>query len=136
MLRIVWGGVKAKRKENMKIKEMIEVLQAFEDGKPIEFGNSIKPWNETNSPSWNFGDYNYRIKPMRNKRMIRPDELPFPCWVTPSAEEGVMNLIDGLSPHQIRFNHLWFHIEDIYSYQWSTDRKTWHSFEVEDSCSQ
>lgn len=46
-------------------KEHIEVMQAFIDGKEIEFKqDSCKGiWRQTTTPTWDFCDYKYRIKP-------------------------------------------------------------------------
>ena len=40
---------------------MIKVMQAFADGEKIEeyYGD----WYDTLTPSWNWADFNYRIKP-------------------------------------------------------------------------
>ena len=45
-------------------KELLEVMQAFVDGKEIEFKlDSYKgKWKLTTSPIWNFTEYRYRIK--------------------------------------------------------------------------
>lgn len=46
------------------IKEMIAVMQAFADGKKIEFRASPgDDWEEVNLPSWNWNRLTYRIKP-------------------------------------------------------------------------
>ena len=46
-------------------KEHIEVMQAFIDGKEIEFKqDSYKGnWKTVNTPIWDFNNYQYRIKP-------------------------------------------------------------------------
>lgn len=51
---------------------MIEVLQAFKDGKEIEFRSKVVSENfvVSTSPNWNFGHYDYRIKP-------QPEYVPF-----------------------------------------------------------
>ena len=43
------------------IDKMIKVMQAFADGEKIEeyYGD----WYDTLTPSWNWADFNYRIKP-------------------------------------------------------------------------
>ena len=48
-----------------KTKEQIEVMQAFIDGKEIEFKqDSYKGiWKQTTTPIWDFTNYKYRIKP-------------------------------------------------------------------------
>jgi hypothetical protein len=45
-------------------KEIINVVQAFEEGKEIEFQpkNKSYPWETINESSWNFDYYDYRVK--------------------------------------------------------------------------
>lgn len=45
-------------------KEIINVLQAFEEGKEIEYRekNSKIPWKVASTPCWNFHNYNYQVK--------------------------------------------------------------------------
>jgi len=49
-----------------KIDQMLEVLQAFKEGKQIEFAvKEYYPdviWQEQEQPNWNFAKYDYRIK--------------------------------------------------------------------------
>lgn len=51
---------------------MIEVLQAFEDGKEIEYRSRIVDENFTSAttPIWNFSHYDYRIKPQPTREEI------------------------------------------------------------------
>lgn len=50
----------------MTIDEMIEVLEAYKNGKEIEycdkFISSISGWNIVENPIWDFGNFNYRVK--------------------------------------------------------------------------
>jgi len=45
-------------------KEIINVVQAFEEGKEIEYRekNSNIPWKVALTPCWNFHNKNYRVK--------------------------------------------------------------------------
>ena len=48
-------------------RQMMEVMQAYLDGKKIEFANvnynrSDNGWYEVASPSWNWEQYDYRVK--------------------------------------------------------------------------
>ena len=45
-------------------KEIIDVVQAFEEGKEIEFQpkNKSYAWETINEPIWNFDFHNYRVK--------------------------------------------------------------------------
>ena len=49
----------------MTIKQMIEVMQAYEDGKKIEVKAKRVDdnWSWTPYPSWNWAACDYRIKP-------------------------------------------------------------------------
>jgi len=66
----------------MNTKEMIEVMQAFEDGKEVQSRYSESElgadWFEASDPCWDWDEFEYRIKP-------EPKEV----WV---------NEYDGLRP--------------------------------------
>jgi len=49
----------------MNTAEKIVVMQAFEDGKEIEYfcDESTSPWRVTNNPEWCWDSCDYRIKP-------------------------------------------------------------------------
>lgn len=51
-------------------KEHIEVMQAFIDGKEIEFKQDLykEIWKDCRTPIWDFINYTYRIKPLEQKR--------------------------------------------------------------------
>lgn len=47
------------------IDEMMAVLQAHKEGKIIQCRrSSAGTWQDLDEPSWNFGDFHYRIKPL------------------------------------------------------------------------
>ena len=50
--------------------EIIEVLQAFKEGKEIQFLYNETEWKKAGCPAWNFGMTRYRIKP-------QPEYVPF-----------------------------------------------------------
>ena len=69
-------------------KEMIEVMQAYENGEQIEFcytDEVIKVWEDTNGkPLWNLGDTDYRVKP-------KPKYVPFETaeeFITAQRKKG------------------------------------------------
>lgn len=43
-------------------KRQIEVMKAYEEGKTIQM-NGGEGWNDTNYPQWDWGLYDYRVKP-------------------------------------------------------------------------
>ena len=51
----------------MKSSEIIEVIKAYERGEKIECKNRSEhlndDWGLANSPTWNFAQYDYRVKP-------------------------------------------------------------------------
>ena len=57
-------------------KELLPIIQAFAEGKTIEFRNSDGEWDEADSPTWG-KRFIYRIKP-------EPKYIPFKtkeeCW--------------------------------------------------------
>lgn len=60
----------------MLIKDMIIVLEAYQDDKEIECKNlnvSTEKWEETLIPAFNFRDYDYRVKPVEPKTIIEYD---------------------------------------------------------------
>lgn len=58
--------------------ERIEIMQAFVDGKQIEFKDSMGRWCEAKNPLWNWdSERKYRIKP---KPKYRPFANLEECW--------------------------------------------------------
>lgn len=57
-------------------KELLPIMQAFVDGKKIEYSNDSEYWIETETPTWDT-DYVYRIKPEPKYRPFKSQEE---CW--------------------------------------------------------
>lgn len=58
--------------------ERIEIMQAFVDGKQIEFKDSMGRWCEAKNPLWNWdSERKYRIK---SKPKYRPFANVEECW--------------------------------------------------------
>ena len=57
-------------------KELLPIMQAFVDGKKIEYSNDGEDWIETETPTWDT-DYVYRINP---ESMYRPFKTQEECW--------------------------------------------------------
>ena len=58
----------------MSPQEMIDVIQAYKDGKQIEFKSrepNSKNWETTNCPSWSFTTTMYRIKQKEEKELYQ-----------------------------------------------------------------
>ena len=54
----------------MTISEMIEVMEAFENGEKIQYCEKgvSDDWCDTENPVWDFSSYDYRIKPEKENR--------------------------------------------------------------------
>lgn len=60
----------------MEIKEQIAVMQAFAEGKEIESKyTAANDWKPNSAPSWNWRDFDYRIKPEPKLRPYTFEEL-------------------------------------------------------------
>ena len=49
----------------MNTKEMIAVMQAYEDGKQIEYKSNVNGWVSVENPNWDWVNRIYRIKPTK-----------------------------------------------------------------------
>ena len=57
-------------------KELLPIIQAFVEGKKIEYSNDGENWIETETPTWDT-DFVYRIKPQQKYRPFKSQEE---CW--------------------------------------------------------
>ena len=69
-------------------KEMIAVMQAFADGKEIEYSFINGSWYNDKNPCWNWVDYNYRVK-------HAPEYVPF-------TFEDWEIMVDGIVKHKTK----------------------------------
>jgi len=61
-------------------KEAIRVMQAFVDGKEVEYWY-YETWVKIHVPRWNWGNTEYRIKPTPTFRPWTFDEVPLGAWM-------------------------------------------------------
>jgi hypothetical protein len=100
-------------------KEKIEVMQAFDEGKTIEF-----KWTEgdewitliINNPHWNWDKNNYRIKPEPKKRLMTIKELWGKTLVGKSGALVAVNRVD--SAGRIKMINAWNTVEEAHLYDW------------------
>ena len=63
-------------------KEAIRVMQAFVDGKEVIVRHiKLAIWDTLISPTWNWDDCEYRIKPTPVLRPWTADEVPLGAWM-------------------------------------------------------
>ena len=61
--------------------EAIRVMQAFVDGKEVEYERPDGIWTIINNPCWNWNSQDYRIKPTATLRPWTADEVPLGAWI-------------------------------------------------------
>ena len=61
--------------------EAIRVMQAYVDGKEVEYERPDGIWMLTTTPCWNWNSIEYRIKPTAKLRPWTPDEVPLGAWM-------------------------------------------------------
>ena len=99
--------------------EAIRIMQAYVDGKEVEFKWMSKDWNSTDKPEWNWSAYDYRIKPTATLRPWTADEVPLGAWGRNPKYPKTRWLIDRTSSEENR-------IDWCKNYEHSTDGgKTW-----------
>ena len=55
----------------MELKEMIKVMQHYENGGEVEYSNrESNIWSGASTPVWNWVDYDYRIREQKQKVTI------------------------------------------------------------------
>ena len=61
--------------------EAIRVMQAYVDGKTLEYKRHDGVWMLTTLPCWNWNSIEYRIKPTATLRPWTADEVPLGAWI-------------------------------------------------------
>lgn len=82
--------------------EAIRVMQAYVDGKEVEFKWGSMDWNSTDKPEWNWSAYDYRIKPTATLRPWTADEVPLGAWVLEKANRERRWLITDVHDQEFR----------------------------------
>ena len=92
----------------MNTKEMIEVMQAYEDGKTIQVRDKeglINDWSVRKSPCWDWSKNNYRIKPTPTYRPYKPEELMQLKGKWLIHKSGGLMMVISISSHGVGINH-------------------------------
>jgi hypothetical protein len=111
-------------------KEAIKVMQAYVNGKTIEsYSTLYLEWRVAPSPSWNFAEKRFRIKPTDTLRPWTADEVPLGAWIRYKENNQsirmmiVCNRENGLCGYGTDFPYDYLRDE----MEHSTDGgKTWH----------
>ena len=101
-------------------KEAIKVMQAFLDGKEVEFFSPCQKWERATTPRWEWHDTQYRIKPTAKLRPWTADEVPLGAWMRDVSKQDCRWLIHTSAHDDARKDWL-------VGYEHSTDKGvTWH----------
>ena len=99
--------------------EAIRVMQAFVDGKEVEYKRPDGIWTIINNPCWNWNTQDYRIKPAATIRPWTADEVPLGMQARNAKYPKTRWLIDRTSSEENR-------IDWCKNYEHSIDGgKTW-----------
>ena len=99
--------------------EAIRIMQAFVDGKEVEYQIFEGRWVTAMSPGWSWMDCTFRIKPTATLRPWTADEVPLGAQARNSKYPKTRWLIDRTSSEENR-------IDWCKNYEHSTDGgKTW-----------
>ena len=99
--------------------EAIRVMQAFVDGKEVEYKRHDEVWMLTTLPLWNWNSIEYRIKPTPVLRPWTADEVPLGMQARNFKYPKTRWLIDRTSSEENR-------IDWCKNYEHSTDGgKNW-----------
>jgi hypothetical protein len=102
-------------------KEAIRIMQAFVDGKEVEWRHlKFEGWETIISPKWNWYDNEYRIKPTAKLRPWTADEVPLGAWMRYKNNTKKRWLI--INATDLHLHQLW-----LENSEHSTDKGvTWH----------
>lgn len=105
----------------MKIDEMIEVMKAYKEGKPIEFRGKGSPmtqkWASADEPIWDWDSLDYRVKP-------EPEYVPYDSVLEVNRDKWVkkkgiprlikINELDLDDIVCVRVGYEWVSLEDLF----------------------
>ena len=83
-------------------KEAIRVMQAFLDGKEVEFFSPCQKWERATTPRWEWHDTQYRIKPTPTFRPWTADEVPVGGQIRSKHSRDYRFLIDRTANAEVR----------------------------------
>lgn len=84
-------------------KEKIAVMQAFEDGKKIEYATlSCNDWEFNDSPKWDWFRCDYRIAAEPKLRPWKPEEVPVGALYRYKSRRDERSVIIGNTPESFQ----------------------------------
>jgi hypothetical protein len=114
--------------------EAIRIMQAYVDGKEVEYEHPSEIWMLTTMPAWNWNSGKYRIKPTKTLRPWTADEVPLGAWLRHSKQGRKAIIMDVTPDPSIGINGSYFSPQFVLAYcEHSLDGgKTWLPCGVEE----
>jgi hypothetical protein len=113
-------------------KELLPLITAYAEGKTIQFYDELKGWEDKPDLYFSEPAKNYRIKPEPKLVPMTHEDLPAVFWI---KEKGLthMQLVTTIySNGMLETEKETISCEELPNWEWSPDRKTWHSFMKEE----
>lgn len=115
-------------------KQLLPIITAFVEGKEIQYEDPRSgKWLDLTMPNWVLGADCYRIKPEPKKVLMTVADLP-EAMIWLKIKAGHVQLVVGYSSYGEIQTASWLKSPQGFLEEgtlWSTDRKTWHTFEKE-----
>jgi len=88
-----------KEKKMTSTEEKIEIMQAYEDAKIVEYSTQLKtdtwyPLSNKVDPTWNWDTFNYRIKPEPTKIPLTAADMTPTTWIRNKASIKTYQITD------------------------------------------
>lgn len=115
-------------------KALLPIIAAYAEGKTIEFLTTYdNKWEELKDANFIHPADQYRIKPEPKLVPMTSDDLPPALWVRRKNKtiSCVYHSVKAIDPED---GQIWygttssFRPSEYAEWEWSSDRKTWHSF--------
>lgn len=83
-------------------KEAIKVMQAFVDGKQIEYAQIAKTpiWHSNSCPGWDWGHMDYRVKPAAKLRPWEMGEVPIGAWMREVGVDQIWMIVNTMNKNR------------------------------------
>jgi len=110
------------------VKALLPVMQAFAEGKAIEYKNEAAEWVPISNPNFLSDQDRYRVKPESKTVLWTRADVPPVCWLRHIAGGSLFAATaiwnDGVAHRYGDTTITWTLLSR--EYQYSTDLKTWH----------
>lgn len=93
--------------------EIIAVIQAYEDGKTVQYEAYTGEWYSVKTPEWNFQKWRYRVKPEPEPPKYVPFSFEDDLVGKVLIEGGIEFLVIGKSENGLFMNGLFYTFEEL-----------------------